>query len=319
MTMFIRLLGRRLAVLPIMLLGVTVMVFIVLSVVPADRATAVLGENASEDAKEAWREERGLNAPLVVQFFRYLGGVLRLDFGVTNPPEESVASKIATAFPVTLQLTFLGILLAVVLALTLGILGALYRDRWPDQAIRVFSIAAIATPSFWLAILLIQWFALPEGSIFPTGGLAWADQYGFVGWLYSMALPALALGIPVSASLIRVVRTSMVEELDRDYVRTAIGNGVPYRTVVARNVLRNALVTPVTVLGLRVGYLLGGAVVIEKIFSLNGMGDLIVVGLTTSDTNLVQGAVLTIAVAFVLVNIVVDLLYLLINPRIRTV
>ena len=319
MTTFVRLLGRRLAVLPVMLLGVTIMVFIVLSVVPADRATAVLGENASEEAKEAWREERGLNDPLVVQFLRYLGGVLRLDFGTTNPPEESVAAKIATAFPVTLQLTFLGILLAVVLSLTLGILAALYRDRWPDQAIRVFSIAAIATPSFWLAILLIQWFALPEGSIFPAGGLAWAHQYGFVGWLYSMALPALALGIPVSASLIRVVRTSMVEELDRDYVRTAIGNGVPYRTVVARNVLRNALVTPVTVLGLRVGYLLGGAVVIEKIFSLNGMGDLIVVGLTTSDTNLVQGAVLTIAVAFVLVNIVVDLLYLLINPRIRTV
>lgn len=317
--MFIRLLGRRLAVLPIMLLGVTVMVFVVLSVIPADRATAVLGENASEEAKDAWREERGLNESLVVQFFRYLGGVIRLDFGVTNPPEESVATKIASAFPVTLQLTFLGILLAVVLALSLGITAALYRDRWPDQAIRIFSIAAIATPSFWLAILLIQWFALPEGSIFPTGGLAWADQYGFVGWLYSMALPALALGIPVSASLIRVVRTSMVEELDRDYVRTAIGNGVPYRTVVARNVLRNALVTPVTVLGLRVGYLLGGAVVIEKIFSLNGMGDLIVVGLTTSDTNLVQGAVLTIAVAFVLVNIVVDLLYLAINPRIRTV
>ncbi|MEB7505005.1 ABC transporter permease [Arthrobacter koreensis] len=302
-----------------MLLGVTVMVFLVLSVIPADRATAVLGENASEEAKEAWREERGLNDSLLIQFFRYLGGVLRLDFGVTNPPEESVASKIAAAFPVTLQLTFLGILLAVVLALTLGITAALYRDRWPDQAIRIFSIAAIATPSFWLAILLIQWFALPEGSIFPTGGLDWAEQYGFVGWLYSMALPALALGIPVSASLIRVVRTSMVEELDRDYVRTAIGNGVPYRTVVARNVLRNALVTPVTVLGLRVGYLLGGAVVIEKIFSLNGMGDLIVVGLTTSDTNLVQGAVLTIAVTFVLVNIVVDLLYLLINPRIRTV
>ena len=317
--MFIRLLGRRLAVLPIMLLGVTVMVFVVLSVIPADRATAVLGENATEEAKEAWREERGLNESLLVQFFRYLGGVIRLDFGVTNPPEESVATKIASAFPVTLQLTFLGILLAVVLALTLGITAALYRDRWPDQAIRIFSIAAIATPSFWLAILLIQWFALGEGSLFPTGGLAWAEEYGFVGWLYSMTLPALALGIPVSASLIRVVRTSMVEELDRDYVRTAIGNGVPYRTVVARNVLRNALVTPVTVLGLRVGYLLGGAVVIEKIFSLNGMGDLIVVGLTTSDTNLVQGAVLTIAVAFVLVNIVVDLLYLVINPRIRTV
>lgn len=319
MTMLIRLLGRRLVALPFMLLGVTIMVFLVLSVIPADRATAVLGENATEEMKFAWREERGLNDSLIVQFFRYLGGLIRLDFGVTNPPEESVATKIAAAFPVTLQLTLLGVLLAVVLSLILGVAGALYRDRWPDQAIRIFSIAAIATPSFWLAILLIQWFALPEGSIFPTGGLAWADQYGFTGWLYSMALPALALGIPVSASLIRVVRTSMVEELDRDYVRTAVGNGVPYRTVVARNVLRNALVTPVTVLGLRIGYLLGGAVVIEKIFSLNGMGDLIVVGLTTSDTNLVQGAVLSIAVAFVLVNILVDLLYMIINPRIRTV
>ena len=134
-----------------------------------------------------------------------------------------------------------------------------------------------------------------------------------------MAATALALGIPVSASLIRVVRTSMVEELDRDYVRTAIGNGVPYGEVVSKNVLRNALVTPVTVLGLRVGYLLGGAVVIEMIFALPGMGQLILNGITNLDINLVQGVVLTISVTFVLVNIVVDLLYLLINPRIRTV
>jgi peptide/nickel transport system permease protein len=149
--------------------------------------------------------------------------------------------------------------------------------------------------------------------------LAWADQYGFVGWLYSMALPSLALGLPVAASLIRVVRTSMVEELDKDYVRTAIGNGVPYRTVVARNVLRNALVTPVTVLGLRIGYLLGGAIVIERIFDLHGMGNLIISGLSGKDINLVGGGVLTVAVTFVVVNIAVDVLYLLINPRIRTV
>jgi peptide/nickel transport system permease protein len=127
------------------------------------------------------------------------------------------------------------------------------------------------------------------------------------------------LAIPVSAGLTRVVRTSMVEELDRDYVRTAIGNGVPRNEVVSRNVLRNALVTPVTVLGLRIGYLLGGAVVIEMIFSLPGMGQLIMNGITNHDTNLVQGVVLTIAITFVLVNIAVDLLYLLINPRIRTV
>ncbi|MEO8282747.1 MAG: ABC transporter permease, partial [Pseudarthrobacter sp.] len=235
-----------------------------------------------------------------------------------TPPAKSVASMIGSAFPLTLQLTFLGVLIAIVVSLAFGILGALYRDKWQDQLVRVFSIAAIATPSFWLGILLIQWFALGTNPMFPSGGIA-TPESGFGGWLNSMALPALALGIPVSASLIRVVRTSMVEELDRDYVRTAIGNGVPYREVVSKNVLRNALVTPVTVLGLRVGYLLGGAVVIEMIFALPGMGQLILNGITNLDVNLVQGVVLTISVTFVLVNIVVDLLYLLINPRIRTV
>jgi peptide/nickel transport system permease protein len=225
---------------------------------------------------------------------------------------------IAAAFPLTLQLTFLGVLIAVVVSLPLGIAGALYRDKWPDQMVRVFSIAAVATPSFWLGILLIQWFALGTDPAFPSGGIA-APESGFGGWLNSMTLPALALGIPVAASLIRVVRTSMVEELDRDYVRTAVGNGVPYWEVVSRNVLRNALVTPVTVLGLRIGYLLGGAVVIEMIFALPGMGQLILNGITNLDVNLVQGVVLTISVTFVLVNIAVDLLYLLINPRIRTV
>ncbi|MDP9882702.1 peptide/nickel transport system permease protein [Sinomonas atrocyanea] len=319
MSTLTRLLGRRLAALPFMLLGVTILVFLVLQVAPGDRATFVLGPDASEAAKAAWRHDHGLDQPLVVQFFAYLAKLVTFDFGVTNPPEEPVGAKIAAAFPITLELTFLGVLIAVALALVLGILGALYRDRWPDQLIRIFSIAAIATPSFWLGILLIQWFALPAGSLFPVGGLAWADQYGFVGWLYSMALPSLALGLPVAASLIRVVRTSMVEELDKDYVRTAIGNGVPYRTVVARNVLRNALVTPVTVLGLRIGYLLGGAIVIEAIFDLHGMGQLIISGLAGKDVNLVAGGVITIAATFVLVNIVVDLLYLLINPRIRTV
>ncbi len=316
--MFLRLLGRRLAALPLMILGVTLLVFVVLQFAPGDRAVAALGEGASPEALAQFRAENGLNDPLFLQYFRYLGNLVTLNFGNTLPPQKPITEVIAGAFPLTLQLTFVGVLIAVVLALVFGVLAALYRDTWVDQLVRVFSIAAIATPSFWLGILLIQWFALGTDSIFPSGGLA-DPADGFVGWLKSMALPALALAIPVSASLIRVVRTSMVEELDRDYVRTAIGNGVPYRTVVSRNVLRNALVTPVTVLGLRVGYLLGGAVVIEMIFSLPGMGQQILNGITNKDTNLVQGVVLVIAVTFVLVNILVDLLYLLINPRIRTV
>ncbi|MGN5732948.1 ABC transporter permease [Arthrobacter psychrochitiniphilus] len=318
MANFLRLLGRRLAALPLMILGVTLLVFVVLQFTPGDRAVAALGEGASLEALEQYREVNGFNDPLFIQYFNYLGKLLTGNFGDTLPPAKPITEVIASAFPVTLQLTFLGVLIAIVISLIFGVLAALYRDKWVDQVIRVFSVAAIATPSFWLGILLIQWFALGDNSWFPSGGLADPSE-GFMGWLSSMTLPALALAIPVSASLIRVVRTSMVEELDRDYVRTAIGNGVPYTTVVSKNVLRNALVTPVTVLGLRIGYLLGGAVVIEMIFSLPGMGQQILNGITNSDTNLVQGVVLVIAVTFVIVNILVDLLYLLINPRIRTV
>ncbi|PYI37858.1 ABC transporter permease [Arthrobacter psychrolactophilus] len=317
MANFLRLLGRRLAALPLMILGVTLLVFVVLQFAPGDRAVAALGEGASPEALEQYRQVNGLNDPLFIQYFQYLGRLITGNFGNTLPPEKPILEVISSAFPVTLQLTFVGVIIAVIISLLFGVLAALYRDTWVDQLIRVFSVAAIATPSFWLGILLIQWFALGDNSWFPSGGLT--EGEGFVGWISSMALPALALAIPVSASLIRVVRTSMVEELDRDYVRTAIGNGVPYTTVVSRNVLRNALVTPVTVLGLRIGYLLGGAVVIEMIFSLPGMGQQILNGITNSDTNLVQGVVLVIAVTFVIVNILVDLIYLLINPRIRTV
>lgn len=313
----LRLLGRRLAALPFMILGITLLVFIVLHFSPGDQATAALGEGASSDAKEAYRAAHGLNDPLVVQYLSFLGRLVRLDFGVTTPPESPISTMIAGAFPVTLQLTFWGVVIAAIVSLVLGVVAALWRDRWPDQVIRVFSIAAVATPSFWLGILLIQWFAV-GWRILPSGGYtSFFDDPG--KYATSMLMPSVALAIPVCASLIRVVRTSMVEELDRDYVRTAIGNGVPRGEVLRKNVLRNALVTPVTVLGLRIGYLLGGAVVIEMIFSMPGMGQLILNGITNQDINLVQGVVVTIAVTFVAVNIVVDLLYLLINPRIRTV
>ncbi|MDR2257112.1 MAG: ABC transporter permease [Arthrobacter sp.] len=317
MANILRLLGRRLLALPFMVLGITLLVFVILQFAPGDQATTALGEGASEQAKELYRQENGLNDPIWLQYVHFLGRLVTLDLGNTTPPAQPILGIIAKAFPLTLQLTFWGVVIAVVLSLLLGVTAALFRDRWQDQLIRVFSIAAVATPSFWLGILLIQWFALGTHT-FPSGGFVPFSEDP-AGYFKSMALPALALGIPVSASLIRVVRTSMVEEMDRDYVRTAVGNGVPRAEVIRKNVLRNALVTPVTVLGLRVGYLLGGAVVIEMIFSLPGMGQLILNGITNNDVNLVQGVTLTIAITFVLVNIIVDVLYLLINPRIRTV
>ena len=297
MEIILKLLWRRLMALPVMILGVSALVFIVLQFTPGDPATIALGESASEAAKEIYREQHGLNDPVIVQYFRFLANLFVLDFGMTTPPEQPIVDMIAKAFPLTLQLTFIGVFLAAIVSFSLGVTAALYRDRWVDQVIRFISVAAVATPSFWLGILLIQYFSLK---------LDWLPSGGF------------ALAVPVCASLIRVVRTTMVEEMDKDYVRTAIGNGVPYATVIRHNVLRNALITPVTVLGLRVGYLLGGAVVIEQIFDLPGMGKLIFNGIVNHDLNLVQGVVLTIAFTFVLVNIVVDILYLLINPKIRS-
>lgn len=309
---------RRLLALPVMVLGVTFLVFFLMSFSNIDPSYAALGEGASAEARAAYREEHGLDNPWPVQFLQFLGGLLQGDLGTYSTRQTSVADRVLEAFPVTLQLTFIGLALAVVIALPLGVIAALYRDRWPDQVIRVASIAFIATPSFWLAVLLILAFSANLG-MFPASG----QLPGFLddpsGYVSRMIMPTFALGIPVAGSLVRIIRTAMVEELDKDYVRTALGAGVPHRVVVGRNVLRNALITPVTVMGLRIGYLMGGAVVIEVIFNLPGMGMAIIQGIQQNHPTLVQGVVLVVALAFILINIIVDLLYLLINPRIRAV
>ncbi len=314
----LKLVGRRLLALPFMILGITLLVFVIMQFSSIDPSITALGEGSSLSAREAYRDAHGLNDPVFTRYWNFLVGMVQGDLGTYSARLLPVTDQIAKSFPLTLQLTLIGLVIAVVLALVFGILAAVFRDGWVDQVIRVVSIAAVATPSFWLAVLMIQAFTL---------GLDWLPSSGPlpplfedpVGFLARMALPALALGIPVAGSLIRVVRTSTVEELDKDYVRTAIGAGVPKLEVVGRNVLRNALITPITVLGLRVGYLIGGAVVIEIIFALPGMGTVILNGITNNEPNLVQGVTLAVALAFVIINIVVDMLYVLVNPRIRTV
>ena len=314
----LRLVGRRLLQLPLMILGITFLVFFVMSFSPVDPARTALGETASPEALDAYRDAQGLNDPLLVRYVDFLVGLLQGDLGTYSARSLPVAEEVARAFPITLSLTFLGLLIAVTVAFVIGVLAAVYRDRWPDQIIRIVGVGALSTPSFWLAILLIQLFTL-QLKVLPASGRLpdFAEDPG--GWLARMALPAIALAVPVIGQLSRVVRTSMVEELDRDYVRTALGAGIPRPIVVARNVLRNALITPVTVLGLRIGYLIGGAVVIEVIFAIPGMGTLILNGVTNNEPNLVQGVTLAVALAFVVINIIVDLLYVLINPRIRAV
>ena len=321
MSNLLRLIGRRLLALPIMVLGVTLLVFVVMSFSTADPAVLALGESATPEALEQYREAHHLNDPLLTRFWDYLVGLAHGDLG-TSFTGVRISDMVSTAFPITLQLTFIGILVAVVAATVLGVVAALYRDRMPDQVIRVISILCLATPSFWLALLLIQWFGDIPGATgaFPSLVTRWVpfsdDPAAYVRQIF---LPALAIAVPNTGTLTRVVRTAMVEELDRDYVRTAIGAGIPKRVVVARNVLRNALITPLTVLGLRLGYAMGGAVVIEMIFNIQGMGQLIFQGVTRNDVNIVQGVSITVALAFIIINIVVDMLYVLVNPRIRSV
>ncbi|WP_076262086.1 ABC transporter permease [Intrasporangium flavum] len=306
---------RRVITLVPLLFGIALFVFVVMRLSPVNSAVSALGDQATPAQIAEYEHARGLDQPAPVQFFRFVANLLHGDLGETIGVARPVSELVAQALPLTLQLTVLGVAAALLIALPLGILAALFRDRWPDQVIRVVSMAGIAIPSFWLALLMIQHLSL---------GLGWFPNAGYVNpsdgvgaWLQSMTLPALALAVPVGCSLARIVRTSMVEELDRDYVRTAYGAGLPPVVVVGRNVLRNALVNPLTVLGLRIGYLLGGTIIIEAIFTMPGMGTLVMQAVGTNDTNLAQGTILVIAFCFVVVNLLVDVLYLFANPRLR--
>lgn len=307
---------RRLLTLIPLMLGIILFIFVVLALSPNNAALTVLGNSASPAQIAAFDHTHGLDQPLLVRYFHYIVGLLHGDLGTTFSLNQPIGSIIGNALPVTIQLTLLGVAGAIVVALVLGITGALYRNRWPDQLTRVLSITGIAIPPFWLAILLIQRLSTIGGGPFPSGHyVAPADSLS--GWFLSMVLPALSLAVPVGCSLARIVRTSMVEELDKDYVRTAVGAGLPPVVVIGRNVLRNALVTPLTVLGLQIGYLIGGAVIIEAIFSLPGMGTQIMSAVQQNDVGLARGVVITIALGFVVVNLIVDILYLIANPRLR--
>lgn len=310
------LLGRILSLVPL-LLGVTLFVFVIMRFSPTDPALAAFdGANATDEQLDQFRRENGLLDPWPVQYGRFVWQLLHGDFGVSVITKQSIGDTITTALPLTVQLTLMGVVIAIVVSLLLGITSAVFRDRWPDQVIRIVSLAGVAAPAFWIALLLVQWLAVGKG-LFPTSGYV-SPADSFSGWLNSMTLPAVALAMPVAAQLTRVIRTSMVEELDKDYVRTARGGGLPPIVVVGRNVLRNALVTPLTVLGLRVGYLLGGAVVIETMFALPGLGQNMIQAVSDGDTSKVQGFVITIAIGFVLVNLIVDILYMIANPRLRS-
>jgi peptide/nickel transport system permease protein len=304
---------RRIALAPLILLGVAFAVFVVIDLSPNDPARAVLGVFADAEQRARFAAENGLDDPLPVRFGRFLGDVLQGQLGASVVRPESVNELIGLALPVTLQLMAFATLIAVVSSLVLGTLAARTEGRFADRLVSAAAALFQAAPPFWIGLLFIQLFAIALG-ILPSGGFNPLST-GFPYWFSSLVGPSVVLALPFAASMTRVVRASMADELAKDYVRTAIGAGLPWRTVLGRNVLRNSLITPITVLGVYVGSLMSGAILVEGVFNLPGMGTLLINGVRQGDLGIVRGVAIVGAAAFVVVNLVVDVVYLLLDPR----
>ncbi len=305
---------RRLPSLVLTLLLISLVTFVVVQVAPGDPAQLILGTEAPPEALADLRVQLGLDRPLPLQYLSWLGGVLRGDLGVSLRHGRPVAALIAERLPVTLSLATLSLVVAVLLALPLGVLAAVRQHSAFDYGVLVLAQAGLALPSFWIGILLILLFALSWRWL-PSGGyVPWTESP--LGALRSLAMPVLALGLPVAGVLARLVRASMLEELARDHIRTARAKGLSETQVIVRHVLRNALIPTVTLLGLQLGFLLGGSIVIEQVFALPGLGRLMLFAINNRDLPLIQGLVLFIAALVVVVNFLVDMAYTWLDPRI---
>ena len=305
---------RRTALAIPTLFAVATLVFLVIRVLPGDPAQAILGEYATAQSVARLREQMGLNRPLVVQYLDFMGGLARGDLGRSLMNNKPVTEQILAAFPYTLDLTLAGIGLGLLMGVPTGIVTALKRNALPDYVGRVLSLVGLSIPSFYLGILLLIAFSL-KLNWFPMVGAG--EPGDLVGQLHHLCLPALSLGLLLAAYLTRVTRSSVLEILREDFVRTARAKGLREHLVVYKHAVRNALIPIVTVIGIYVGLLLGGSVLVEVVFSRPGLGKLLVGSMTTRDYVTVQSTLVVFAGVIVLVNLVVDLLYGFIDPRVR--
>jgi peptide/nickel transport system permease protein len=299
------------------LFGVIVAVFAMVRLVPGDVVTNLVGLDPSvtPERREELRRLFGLDLPIHEQFASWFGALLRGDLGSSLRTDRPVLTDLALRFPVTLELTLLSLVIALIVAVPLGVAAAINRGKFLDTFASVFALLGIAAPSFWLAILCVLLFSLYLRWFPPSGFVLFSEDP--IGNLKSLFLPALALGLSLAAATTRIVRSSLLEVLSLEYTRTARAKGLGERAVVYRHAFRNALIPVVTVIGLQVGTLLGGTVIIEQIFGLPGIGRFALEGINLRDYPVVQGAVLVVAAGFVFVNVLVDVLYALIDPRVR--
>ncbi|SDN94886.1 peptide/nickel transport system permease protein [Paenibacillus sp. yr247] len=308
------LIRRLLLAIPVIIL-VTIMVFSLLHMLPGDPATVILGQEATPDAVAALREELGLNKPIVVQYFDWLGGVLQGNLGRSLVDRSSVSELIASRFPATLELTIGTFLVALLIAVPAGIISAIRQGKWVDYLSTILALGGMSIPHFWLGMMMIVLFSVKLGWLPASGYVPFSEDP--LGNISAMVMPIVATGLRESAVLMRMLRSSLLDVMHADYVRTAYSKGLKERVVVLGHAMKNALVPVVTTSGLIVAGLLGGLVITESIFSIPGFGRLIVESIFRRDYVTVQGAILVSALMVVIVNLIVDLLYALIDPRIK--
>jgi ABC-type dipeptide/oligopeptide/nickel transport system permease component len=300
---------RRLVTSVLVLFGVSVLVFSVIHLVPGDVTMAILGrQRVSEEKVAELREQLGLNDPLYVQYGRYLSNALRGDLGKSIRTNMPVSQAIAEQLPSTVALALSALVVALAIGLVVGLLAALRHGTWFDTFVMGLSVSGLSIPTFWMGLLLILLFSV-QLKLFPSisNGSSFRDLF----------LPALTLGLPEAAVVARMVRASMLDVLNKDYIITARAKGLPERAVVLKHALRNALIPVVTFVGLQMAYLLGGATIVETMFARQGIGRLAVQSIFSRDYPMVQGVVLITAAIYVVINTLTDITYVYLNPRIR--
>jgi ABC-type dipeptide/oligopeptide/nickel transport system permease component len=294
------------------IVGISLFSFILIHLVPGDPIKIMVGGRAPPEVVKTLDHQFGLDRPLQNQYLSFVGHAVRGNLGESIILRRPVASVVGERIGPTLFLLAYGTLLAIVLAVPLGIVSALWRNRLPDHLIRLLTLVAFAMPAFWLGLILVRKFSLDLGW-FPVSGYG----QGFLGHLHSLTLPALTIGLFLASMLIRTLRTSLVEILGTDYVEAARARGAGETRVVLKHGLRNALIAAITVLAVNLGFLIGGAVVVEKVFDIPGLGQLLVDSVFTRDFPVIQGVTLVFGLLVVLINLLSDLAYAAIDPRVR--
>lgn len=309
----IRFLAWRALSMLVAMFGVSVIVFLLVHLIPGDPVRLSLGTRFNQELYDRKRAEAGLDEPLVEQFVRWVGRAARGDLGVSFRSDRSVTSVVLERLPGTLSLAFAALVIALVVALPLGLLSAVRSGSKLDYVASAASQVGVSVPDFWAGIMYILLFALTLNWFEPSGYISPFEDLG--GWVRHLVLPALTVGLISGSILTRFVRSAVLEAMNQDYVRTATAKGLAPRTIVFRHVLPNAAIPIVTVVGLQLGFLLGGVVVVEVMFAWPGVGRLALTAVKDRDYTVLQGAVLYLAFTFLVINLIVDVLYAVLDPR----